>query len=238
MLLALETASETGGVALLDGETVLAERIVGARTPHYAAELLVSLDAMLAELGRAERDIEALALSVGPGSFTGLRIGLATALGLAFGTERRIVPVPTLAALALGAAPGRAIVPMLDARKGQVYAGVYDDAGRPREVDRVVAPLALLRELAGRGDRAELVFLGPGARLYANEIWTVLGGAAEILPAARGEPRPERVGRLGARIRAAGGALEPHRVELRYLRPSQAEEGGAAAGHASGKRIS
>ncbi len=94
--IAFESATEVASVALLDADRVIGERRVDALQRH-AATLLVGLDALLAEAGEKLEDYERIAVSVGPGSFTGLRIGLALALGLCFGTERRIVPVSTLA---------------------------------------------------------------------------------------------------------------------------------------------
>src|SRR3989338_4556744 len=119
LILALETAVERGGVALLDDEIVLGERELGLGRGQ-AAEVLVQLDVLLRETERALDEVDLIALSAGPGSFTGLRVGLATALGLAFGTGLRIAPVSTLAALALHAGDAPCSAPLLDARKGQV----------------------------------------------------------------------------------------------------------------------
>jgi tRNA threonylcarbamoyladenosine biosynthesis protein TsaB len=162
-----------------------------------------------------------VSLSIGPGSFTGLRVGLATALGLCFETSRRIVPVPTLAALSLHAAPAPCIAPLLDARKGQVYAGLYGPCATEIEKDRVIDPLEWLECVRGRGP---IAFLGPGAHLYRNEIETTLGSDAQLLPPAAGWPRPATVGRLGHWLRERGLASEPALVELRYLRRAEAEE--------------
>src|SRR5262249_3695794 len=128
MLLALETSAERGGVALFEGGALLGEADVPERERH-AASLLVWLDTLLGRVGRRLDDVERIALAIGPGSFTGLRIGLATALGLAFGTRRTLVPVPTLAALAFQAETPGLCAPLLDARRGEVYAGLYDGEG-------------------------------------------------------------------------------------------------------------
>ena len=113
MLLALDTSGERGSLALFDGERLVGETWLDAGERH-AASLLVCLDRLLAEHATSLARIDRIALSIGPGSFTGLRIGLASALGLAFGTERLLVPVPTLAALATQAGVGeRAIAPKI-----------------------------------------------------------------------------------------------------------------------------
>ena len=230
LFLAIETASEIGGVALLDGERLLGERRLGDSPSQHAATILVELNSLQADLGYRLDDIEAIALSIGPGSFTGLRIGLATALGLCFATTRRIVPVPTLAALALDA-PTAAAVPMLDARKGQVYTGLYTPESQAVLEDRVCGPVAWLRELAVRPDAADLCFLGSGAELYEREIHAEFGPEAGRLSPAAGELSAAKVGRLGARLAAQGELRDPAAVELRYLRAAEAEEK-RRAGHA------
>ena len=237
MILAIETAAEQGGVALFEGQELLGERRIGEGGPHHTAELLPAVDALLAETGRELAQVECIALSVGPGSFTGLRIGLATALGLSFGTARLIAPVPTLAALSLGAGEVEPIVPMLDARKGQVYAGVYGPGGRALAEDRVVDPLPWLEELASLHGSGPIALLGSGAQLYRSEIEKVLGARGRLLPVEAGRPRAAWVAWLGARLAAAGALLPPEQVELCYLRRPEAEEK-RAAGHSEREPIS
>jgi tRNA threonylcarbamoyladenosine biosynthesis protein TsaB len=220
LLLAIETATEVGGLALLERGELLADRSVGPARQH-AASLLPSLDELLQSCGRRLEEVETIALSIGPGSFTGLRVGLATALGLCFGTERRIVPVPTLAALSLHAGPAPRIAPLLDARRGQVYAGTYGPDAAPLEEDRLVEPRPWLETLRGLGP---VHFLGSGAVLYAESIRAALGEEARILPPELGLPRSATVARLGARLARERAAIPPEDVRLRYLRRSDAEE--------------
>jgi len=223
VILALETAAPVGGVALVAAGEVLGERVLDTQQ-QAAREILPALDGLLRELQRSADEIETVALSVGPGSFTGLRIGLASALGFCFGTPRRIVPVATLAAMALLAEGSKAVIPMLDARKGQVYAGIYASDGTCRSSDRVADPLEFLRGLPSEGS---FTFLGSGALLYRNEIRTVLGARASLIPLEQaGWPRAACVGLLGARMLAQGLALKPSEVRLQYLRASQAETEG------------
>ena len=233
MLLAIETATEVGGVAILEGDRLLHEVTLGEEASYNSA-LLPAIDRSLRACGRTLEEITAIALSVGPGSFTGRRVGLATALGLCFGTERTIVPVQTLAALSLHASGAPRVAPMLDARKGQVYSGLYGPEGEALVPDRVTDPLPWLRSLEGQGPT---VLLGPGAHLYRNEIETVLGVQARVLPVELGWPRAGTVGRLGARLWASGGARPPAEIELLYLRPAEAEERRASAGHSPSKGI-
>jgi tRNA threonylcarbamoyladenosine biosynthesis protein TsaB len=220
MLLAIETATEVGGVALLERGDLRAEIGLGESTSYNAA-LLPAIDSVLSLCGCALDDVEAIALSVGPGSFTGLRVGLATALGLCFGTERQIVPVPTLAALSLHAGEVGRIAPLLDARKGQVYAGLYGPSAHPLGPELVTDPLPWLESVKGQGP---VWFLGPGAHLYRNEIGTALGTEARLLSKLVGWPRAATVGTLGEQALRQGGGCRPTEIELRYIRPAEAEE--------------
>ena len=224
MLLALETSSESGGVALLEGDEILGEAPIGGREPQHAAALLPAVDALLAGAGRQLDEVDLIAVSVGPGSFTGLRIGLATALGLCFGTGRQIVPVPTLAALAASAGDVSPIAPMLDARRGQLYTGLYDGSGAVLHEDCVTDPLPWLAALAALPGADPVWLLGPGAHLYRNEIEVVLGRHGRLLDVETGRPRAANVGRLGARLAREGGALPPEQITLRYLRRAEAED--------------
>lgn len=215
MLLAIETATDLGSVALLDDERVIAERALGVAR-HHTASLLPALDGLLRERGTSIDEIASIALSIGPGSFTGLRVGLATALGLCFGTEREIVPVPTLAALSLQAGGRDRISPLLDARKGQVYAGAYGPRAQVLVPDRVTDPGPWLEALRGSGPVA---LLGAGAELFADVIREVLGPDAVLLGPDAGRPRASTIGRLALELPSVPAA----EVRLRYLRPPEAE---------------
>lgn len=220
MLLALETSAERGGVALFDGGALVGEADV-AEAERHAASLLVCLDSLLARVSRKLDEVERIALAVGPGSFTGLRIGLATALGLAFGTRRTLVPVPTLAALALQAEGVTGLVaPLVDARRGEVYAGLYRADGTALLPDTCVSPSDWLATLpAGE----PIALLGSGAELHRAALAAALGARARFLPSQIGVLRARSVGALGHRLAQAGADLPPEQVELRYLRRAEAE---------------
>ncbi|MHB1950700.1 MAG: tRNA (adenosine(37)-N6)-threonylcarbamoyltransferase complex dimerization subunit type 1 TsaB [Acidiferrobacteraceae bacterium] len=140
-LLALETSQDVCSVALaVDGAVIVRSE----HTPRaHASRLLPMVDEVLAEAGIGLRALDAIAYGRGPGSFTGLRIAAAATQGLAFGSDRPVIPVSTLAALAQ-ALPGRHAAIAVDARMDQVYWGVYrrDDDGIPASVgdEQVVAP--------------------------------------------------------------------------------------------------
>lgn len=219
MLLALETSAERGGLALFEAGALLGEADV-AENERHAASLLVCLDALLTRLGRELGEVDRIALAIGPGSFTGMRIGLATALGLAFDTKRTLVPVPTLAALSLQAEGAALVAPLLDARRGEVYAGLYGANADALLPDACASVSDWLATLPGR---EPITFLGSGAELHRAQLEAALGARACFLPAAIGVLRARSVGVLGHRLALAGADLPPEQVELRYLRRAEAE---------------
>ena len=135
------------------------------RAPDHSAELLPVLAELLARAGTDWDDVRAIAVGVGPGTFTGLRIGVATARGLAQGLGVPLHPVSSLAALAAGLAggapPGRPLLPLIDARRGQVFASLHRAGER---LEREWGPLAL-----GREELLERVSLLPTAPLAAGD---------------------------------------------------------------------
>ena len=126
-ILAIETTGKTAGVALVCPSHIIAEFSVNNNKTHSSV-LMPLIDAMLKSADFDKRDIDYIACSAGPGSFTGLRIGAAAAKGLAFGLSRRIIPVATLDAMAYNVfnnTDGEIVVPIMDARRGQVYTALY-----------------------------------------------------------------------------------------------------------------
>src|SRR5215468_481641 len=193
-LLAVESATLSGGAALLDDDRLLGEITLNIAITH-SERLLAAVDRLVADCGLVPADLDGLAVSVGPGSFTGLRVGLATVKGLAMALDLPVAPVPTLDALAarlpFADAP---VCPILDARKGEVYLSQYrwDGLRMAREWNY----LALPPELA----------------------------AAELsAPSAQRLPSAATVGQLGQAVLAAGGGVSAEALTPLYLRPSEAE---------------
>ncbi|HXK26563.1 MAG TPA: tRNA (adenosine(37)-N6)-threonylcarbamoyltransferase complex dimerization subunit type 1 TsaB [Myxococcota bacterium] len=215
LLLAIESAVRPG-VALLRGDDACARR----ECAHPAAQtLLPAIADLLAEAGVALADVEAFAISIGPGSFTGLRVGLATLKGLAFGSGLPAVAVPTLAALAADAPPGEgAVVAALDARRGEVYAAAFDPkaghalAWLPEGVYRAAA-LADALPLPCR-------VVGEGAAIAAGAL---RARGAGVLLHPECAPHAEAVGRLAQRMLARGEGVDPASLVPRYVRRAEAE---------------
>ncbi len=218
LILALETATSLLSVALLRGEELIEE--CRAATGPAAETLLPCIDRLLSKAGFDQGEIDAFAVSIGPGSFTGLRVGTATAKGLAFGTDRPIAAVSTLRALAERAVPSRAtLVPMLDARRGEVYAAAYAGGagGEPVLAEGVYTPAELCGKL-----KAPLLLVGDGVAVAGAVLREQLG-AVEWLESPEGDPSAGCVGKLGARILARGDARSAADLVPSYLRRAEAE---------------
>jgi tRNA threonylcarbamoyladenosine biosynthesis protein TsaB len=239
LVAALDTATLTLSCALVDVSADGAARVRCSRTDRQPAKAVegkvgghgAALPQALVDLLRAEGlaipDVEGFAVGLGPGSFTGLRVGLATWKGLAYANRRAIAGVSSLAAMALGAAAdaadGAVLVPLLDARKGEVYAGFYRAraGGVVALADEVAVPPAALAgrigavapagALAfGEGYEAYAALLSPAVPRLSTEVATPPAGAVAALVS-------ERL--AGAAFDAqALFALEPH-----YVRLSEAE---------------
>ena len=213
-VLGLETSTLAGGVALVDGERLVAEYVLDVSVTH-SERLLAAVDRVLADARWAPRDLEGVAVSIGPGSFTGLRIGVSTAKGLALALGLPIAAVPTLDAMA-ATVPWAAlpVCAVLQARRGEVYASRYrhDGDGLRREWDYLALSPG---ELAGR--------LGEPTLLVGDGAAGVDSPHVRHLPAPRRVPSPACVAVLGRERFRLGDSVGAAELAPFYLRPSQAE---------------
>jgi tRNA threonylcarbamoyladenosine biosynthesis protein TsaB len=165
--------------------------------------------------------MDGFAVTVGPGAFTGLRVGIALVKGLALATGKPAVPLSSLALLAMNAM-GSAIpvCPLFDARKGEVYGALYDFAAGAGPVVAEIAadPAAFLARLEGRA-----LFLGDGAVRYHDLIVEIMGDRAQFADPALQHPRASAGIVLAQNAFASGLAVPPARLLPRYLRLSEAE---------------
>jgi tRNA threonylcarbamoyladenosine biosynthesis protein TsaB len=213
-LLAVETSTLAGGVALLDGERVLGEYLLDVRLTH-SERLMPAIDRLLGDARWTAASLEGLAVAVGPGSFTGLRIGLSTVKGLAWALGLPVAAVPTLDALA-AALPyaTHPVCPVLDARRNEVYCSLYrwDGAAMRREWDYLaLAPDALAARLV-----EPTILLGGGSHVVSSRH-------ARLAPPHRRLPSPAAVGVLGLRCFQTGQVVSATELSPFYLRPSEAE---------------
>lgn len=221
LILALDTTTRAGSVALVRGGTVLLEQ-TGDPTVTHGERLPGGLIEICRAAGVAIADVELLAVAAGPGSFTGLRIGIATMQGLAMARGLRIVPVSTLEAIA-AAAPGGPprVAAWMDAQRGEVFAQVFDrsEDGSLQPVTTAVSATpatALARDaMALQG----AVFEGDGAVRYREAILAALGPGATVAAAV-----PQLAGAIGLiAVRAPERAVLPHAVVPIYVRKPDAE---------------
>jgi tRNA threonylcarbamoyladenosine biosynthesis protein TsaB len=215
LILALETATPYASVALLEGERLIAEVGASGARPH-SARVLPAIHSLLELAGASVSDLGGYAVSVGPGSFTGLRVGVATVKGLAFGDAAPVAAVSTLEALASSACGSdRPVLACLDARRGEVYAAAWSAGGEVLVPEGVHRPASLADRLPG-----PCVLVG-----CAGEE-DVLEGLATQLGVTLVLPQPLRawwVGRLGARLLEAGEGVSPSALAPRYVRRAEAE---------------
>ena len=222
-ILAFETSAKAASVALLDGGKLLAESYQNTGLTHSQTIMVMAQD-LLKSCGLSAKDVEAVAVAAGPGSFTGVRIGVAAAKGFAWGAELPCYGVSTLEAMArnLGAWQGY-IVPAMDARRSQVYTAVFH--AEKGELKRVEEDMAIsLQELGEKiKNYKENVFLvGDGALLCYNTLLEEVPGLV-LTPEHRMHQRAAGVA-LAAQTMADAG-LPGNGAELtpNYLRLSQAE---------------
>jgi tRNA threonylcarbamoyladenosine biosynthesis protein TsaB len=221
--LAIECATNSVGLALLDGEDVRAELYLNLQR-HHAEVLLPSLDKLFTMAGLTLGCVDLLACTIGPGSFTGLRIGVSTIKGLSLATGKPVVGVSTLETLAMNAVPFHHLIcPMLDARKNQVYAGVYRTG--PDGLPAVARPDTLTNapDLVQELDGEEVVFLGDGAQRHEKLIRETVKGGVILCGSSHKRLMPSAVGLLGLREYRRGTILNTLTFAPRYLRLSEAE---------------
>jgi len=231
LLLGIETSGSRGGVALCRDEELLAAESFpeGAR---HARHIMAAVDRVVRSAGVRKGQVEAVAVSEGPGSFTGLRVGVTCAKVLAYALGWRAVGVPSLEVAVQNVEPqahGCVVAcPLRDARREFVYGTVFRRADG-RWVDTSGLLAGPPEAVAARIPRPALVF-GSGVEAYP-EVFRRPDAGLLVGPAELEQGRPLHVARLGLRLLREGRAVDPFRLTARYYRLTEAEEkavGGAA----------
>lgn len=222
-ILAVDTTTPSGSVALLENERLLGEFCLESPETH-SARLFRAIDALLEAAGLGVGEVDGFAVAAGPGSFTGIRIGLSAVKSLAFASGKPVAPVSTLLALAMkpAAEGARLVCPLLDAKKEEIYAALFEHRR------------AGLEELIAQGAYSSDAFF---ARLPARRVITFIGGGLEanrekLVPHVRDKARisgrspfiAAEVGRAGFRLIREGKGVSAAGLEPVYFRRSQAEE--------------
>lgn len=225
-ILAIETSTLLGGIAVADDSSgLIAETRLNVKSTH-SERLMTAVDHVLKQSGLDISDMDAFAVAIGPGSFTGLRIGLSTVKGFSYATGKPIVSVPTLEAFAWNFPySGYPVCPMLDARKKEVYAALFqwESEGFIRVIEETSARVNMLLEEVVRLTEGKIVFTGDGALLYRNEIIGALGERAVFASPDKMVPSPANVASLGIRKVLKGEFSEPVSLVPIYIRKSEAE---------------
>lgn len=230
-ILALDSSGLVASAALLENDTLLAEYTVNYKKMH-SKTLLPMLDEIAKITELSLDSVDAIAVAAGPGSFTGLRIGSATAKGLGLAMEKPIVEVPTLAALAYNLFETRGLVcPIMDARRMQVYNALYRFENHRLVTVAEQRPIGMAELCAQLDVRTgedpagaeEVIFLGDGVNVYRDEIENTLRRPHVYAPAHLNKQRAGAVGALGEILFAEGKYVKAEEHVPVYLRKSQAE---------------
>jgi len=223
IVLAVDTTTPSGSVALLEDGVLLGE--VNLESPGtHSARLLRSVDFLLGVHGRDVKDVDAFAVAAGPGSFTGIRIGVGAVQSLAFASGKPVAPVSTLLALAskLAADGARLVCPLLDAKKDELYAALFE-AGPSGLVEVIpqgaYAPDAFFARLPVR---RVVSFAGSGLAVYREKLRPYVRDKARF--PRRSPFIAAEVGRIGCAMVREGKGVAAAALEPLYFRRSQAEE--------------
>ncbi|MDO5146984.1 MAG: tRNA (adenosine(37)-N6)-threonylcarbamoyltransferase complex dimerization subunit type 1 TsaB [Eubacteriales bacterium] len=230
-VLAFDSSGLVASVALLEDRQLIAEYTLNYKKTH-SQTLLPMLDEIIQMTGFDLKEIDALAIAAGPGSFTGLRIGSATVKGLGMALDKPVISVPTLEGLAMNLWGADAVIcPMMDARRKQVYTGIYEfEQGRMQVLEEQTAcPVEEILQKCRKIGR-KIIFCGDGVPVYEDIIREQMEGEYSLAPAHVNRQRAAAVG-----VRAFDYWKEG-KVETAadhgpvYLRKSQAERELAAKG--------
>ena len=222
-ILAFETSAKAASVALLDGEKLLGESYQNTGLTHSQTLLSMAQD-LLKSCGYTPQQVEAVAVAAGPGSFTGVRIGVAAAKGFAWGAGLPCCGVSTLEAMArnLGIYDGY-VLPVMDARRSQVYNALFlAEEGKLTRLteDRAIALADLAEEI--KILQKPVFLVGDGSNLCYNTLKETVTGLV-LPPEHRMHQRAAGVGLVAADMLAAGESCDAATLTPNYLRLSQAE---------------
>ena len=220
VILAVDTATSVASVAVLEnGKTLKADKIDTGRT--HSESLMPAIQDILRNVGKEIGEVDVFAVSEGPGSFTGLRIGVVAMKALAFGNRKRVALVPTLDAMAYGVGViigSGVICPMLDARNSQVYTAIYNMKGA-RTSEYMGIPVEELCDILKKGKKKVYI---TGELIEGNrEILEKNGVDFEFIPEVK--VRAKAVGKIASSMDIKKDLKKPEDANPYYLRQSQAE---------------
>lgn len=222
-VLAIDTTSNVATAAVVEDEILLGERILNFKKTH-SQKIMPMISELLEELELKAADIDMFAVANGPGSFTGLRIGVATIKALAHAVNKPVVGVSTLAAMAYNLPfCEHIIVPIMDARRNRVYTASYiwdEDGFKELTEDEAIG---IEECVSSCGEFLETVFVGDGAVVHKEYIKEQLGERAYFAPASSLMQRASSVAMLALEKAKNGETMKYNELVPFYLRKSQAE---------------
>ncbi len=221
LILAIDTSSPVGSVALRDQKGLTGLLTVSVDLTHSEG-LMPAVDTLLLRTGKDVEQLTAVACTIGPGSYTGLRVGIATGQGIAFARNLPCVKLSSLTTLAWNFPfSGYPVCPVLPARKGWLYAQIFEwkeNVFQEKTEELYVQPEELIKEI----DSPILIY-GPGLEPYRSFLKEILGDIFLELPAIWDVPRADLLAELAAREIEEGNVVTPDQLLPHYLGPSQAE---------------
>lgn len=227
-ILGLDSSGLVASAAVVEDDILLAEYTTNYKKTH-SQTLLPMLEEIRQMIELDLSEIDAIAIAAGPGSFTGLRIGAATAKGLGLALDKPLVEVPTLEGLAYNLCGCTQLVcPLMDARRNQVYTGIYEfekkrDGYELKTVEnQCAADIVEVMERLNDLNR-EVIFLGDGVPVYRKVMEEVLKVPHTFAPANNNRQRAASIAALGGVYYAAGKTVTAAQHQPEYLRKSQAE---------------
>jgi tRNA threonylcarbamoyladenosine biosynthesis protein TsaB len=220
-VLGIETSTKTGSVAIISGDCVIGQYSLNIELTH-SERLMATVDRVLKDTGLVIADLDGFAVSIGPGSFTGLRIGTSTVKGLAFATGKPVAAVPTLQALAWNLPFAEyPVCPLLDARKNEVYAALYNNDGSV-PVQTMPETVISLGQLAV-WVVGTTVFTGEGSHIYREEIERIFNKQALFAPRSAILPSAAAVAEIGLEMLRSGKQADLDLLTPKYIRRPEAE---------------
>lgn len=223
-ILALDSSGLVASVAVLEDDTLLAEFTMNYKKTH-SQTLLPMLDELAKMIELDLNTLDAIAVAGGPGSFTGLRIGSATAKGLGLALSKPLVSIPTVDGLAYNlCGTDKLVCPLMDARRNQVYTGIYEFEGNTLKIieKQMAVDIAEIAEKLNALGR-EVVFLGDGCPVYAEKLAALMKAPYTFAPAHLSRQRAGAVAALALTYAAEGKFETAVEHQPDYLRLSQAE---------------
>ncbi|MCR5543567.1 MAG: tRNA (adenosine(37)-N6)-threonylcarbamoyltransferase complex dimerization subunit type 1 TsaB [Eubacterium sp.] len=229
-ILGIDSSGMVASVAIIQDDVIKAEYTMNHKKTH-SETLLPMIDEIVKTSEIRLEELDAIAIAAGPGSFTGLRIGAATAKGLAMAIDKPIIPVKTCEGLAFNmwGADGL-IVPMIDARRNQVYTGIYQVKGNvevlmdqtPMDIHELVEKVNEMATFDGK-PFSEVTFLGDGFPIYEDVIWKEIKLPCKTAPASISRQRAASVATYGEILYKEKKFVNADDFAPEYLRKSQAE---------------